>query len=56
MDAKTRKLIKGAEYLITGTPAADVFTPEDFTEEQRAIADTTVAFVRDEVQIGRAHV
>ncbi len=49
MDAKTRKLIKGAEYLITGTPAADVFTPEDFTEEQRAIADTTVAFVRDEV-------
>jgi butyryl-CoA dehydrogenase len=49
MDAIAKKLMKGAEYLITATPAADAFTPEDFTEEQRAIADTTVAFVKDEV-------
>ena len=49
MDAIAKKLMKGAEYLITAPAAADVFTPEDFTEEQKAIADTTVAFVKDEV-------
>jgi len=49
MDAIAKKLMKGAEYLITRTPAEDVFTPEDFTEEQKAIADTTVSFVKDEV-------
>ena len=48
-EGKMPKLMKGAEYLLAAVPAADVFTPEDFTEEQRAIADTTVAFVKDEV-------
>jgi butyryl-CoA dehydrogenase len=48
-DGTMARLMKGAEYLVTAAAAADVFTPEDFTEEQRAIADTTVAFVRDEV-------
>ena len=43
------KLFKGAEYLITSVAAADVFAPEDLTEEQRQIADTTESFVRDEV-------
>ncbi|HET8732455.1 MAG TPA: acyl-CoA dehydrogenase family protein, partial [Anaeromyxobacteraceae bacterium] len=48
-EGKMAKLKKGAEYLIAATAAADVFTPEDLTEEQQAIADTTVAFVKDEV-------
>jgi alkylation response protein AidB-like acyl-CoA dehydrogenase len=45
----TARLFKGAEYLIAQATPADVFTPEDFTEEQRQIAETTEAFVRTEV-------
>jgi len=43
------KLYKGAEYLITETPKDDVFTPEDFTDEQREIGRTTEMFVTNEV-------
>jgi butyryl-CoA dehydrogenase len=45
----TARLFKGAEYLIAQATPSDVFTPEDFTEEQRQIAETTEAFVRSEV-------
>jgi alkylation response protein AidB-like acyl-CoA dehydrogenase len=43
------RLFKGAEYLITEATKDDVFTPEDFTEEQQQIADTAEQFVRAEV-------
>jgi len=43
------RLFKGAEYLFTDATAADVFTPEDVTEEQRQIAKTTESFVAEEV-------
>ncbi|HEY6006778.1 MAG TPA: acyl-CoA dehydrogenase family protein, partial [Geobacteraceae bacterium] len=43
------KICKGAEYLITETSATDVFTPEDFTDEQRQIGETTEQFVANEV-------
>ncbi len=42
------KLLKGAEFLVDGA-AADVLTPEDFSEEQRRIGDTAAAFVKGEV-------
>ena len=42
-------LLKGGEYLIADVPPGDVFTPEDFTEEQVSIADTAEQFVRNEV-------
>ena len=29
-----REYVKGGEFLITEPTAAEVFTPEDFTEEQ----------------------
>jgi alkylation response protein AidB-like acyl-CoA dehydrogenase len=45
----TARLFKGAEYLITDATKDDVFTPEDFTEEQRAIADTADQFVAEEI-------
>jgi alkylation response protein AidB-like acyl-CoA dehydrogenase len=45
----SKKILKGGEYLITETPCADVFTPEDFSDEQRAIADTTEQFVENEI-------
>jgi len=44
-----KRLFKGAEYLISAAGPDDVFTPEDFTEEHRAIAETTTSFVKDEV-------
>jgi butyryl-CoA dehydrogenase len=43
------RLFKGAEYLITQATKDDVFAPEDFSEEQRQIAETTTSFVKDEV-------
>ena len=43
------KLFKGAEYLISRVTSDDVFTPEDFTDEQRQIGETTDQFVLNEV-------
>ncbi len=43
------RLFKGAEYLITEATKDDVFTPEDFTEEQRQIGITAEQFVETEV-------
>jgi alkylation response protein AidB-like acyl-CoA dehydrogenase len=45
----TAKLFKGAEYLITEAGKDDVFTPEDFSDEQRQIGNTTEQFVLNEV-------
>ncbi|TYB34732.1 MAG: acyl-CoA dehydrogenase [Flexistipes sinusarabici] len=43
------KLLKGGEYLIKKTDADDVFTPEDFNDEQKQIAETTEQFVMNEI-------
>jgi alkylation response protein AidB-like acyl-CoA dehydrogenase len=43
------KLFKGAEYLISEATKDDVFTPEDFTDEQKQIGSTTESFVTNEV-------
>ena len=39
----------GGGFLIADIAAADVFTPEDFTEEQRQVAATAERFMTDEV-------
>jgi len=44
-----RKILKGSEYLVGETEAIDVFTPEDFSDEQRQIAETTTEFVQNEI-------
>ncbi|HTK26794.1 MAG TPA: acyl-CoA dehydrogenase family protein, partial [Pyrinomonadaceae bacterium] len=43
-----KEYMKGGEFLIADT--AEIFTPEDFTEEQRMIGDTTREFVDNEVR------
>ena len=43
------KILKGGEYLIAETSCEDVFTPEDFTDEQRQIGETTTQFVENEI-------
>jgi alkylation response protein AidB-like acyl-CoA dehydrogenase len=50
MDAKEVAVpVAGGSWLISETDAADVFTPEDFTEEQRLIGQTVRDFVDREI-------
>lgn len=41
--------IKGGEFLIRETKAEEIFTPEDYTEEQRMIGQMCEDFVSQEV-------
>ena len=43
------RILKGGEYLITDVPCEDVFTPEDFSDEQRQFGETTEQFVNNEI-------
>jgi alkylation response protein AidB-like acyl-CoA dehydrogenase len=43
------KIRKGGDFLIAETACQDVFTPEDFSDEQRAFAETTEKFVAEEI-------
>jgi len=42
-------ILKGGEYLITDVPCEDVFTPEDFSDEQKQFGETTEQFVNNEI-------
>ena len=42
-------LLKGGEFLIAETAAEDVFTPEDFSDEQKQFGETTERFVTNEL-------
>ena len=44
-----KEIIKGGSFLIEERTPAEVFTPEDFNEEHRMIADTTRQFMDAEV-------
>lgn len=46
---KTGKILKGGSFLIEDVYCSQVFTPEDYTEEQKMIAKTTEDFVDNEV-------
>ncbi|WP_172373075.1 acyl-CoA dehydrogenase family protein [Sporosarcina jiandibaonis] len=48
-ESTTANLIKGGAFLIEDIEADRVFTPEDFTEEQKMIAKTTEDYVLNEV-------
>jgi alkylation response protein AidB-like acyl-CoA dehydrogenase len=45
----TKKQVKGGEFLIKETAAAEIFTPEDFNEEQRMIEQQCKDFLAKEV-------
>ena len=47
--AEQRELIKGGAFLIEERTTDEIFTPEDFSEEHRMIAETTRQFVDNEV-------
>ncbi len=44
-----KKAIKGGEFLIKETHAQDIFIPEEFTEEQRMMAEATQDFINTEI-------
>jgi len=46
---KTGSAIKGGEFLIKETEAQNVFTPEEWTEEQKMIAQTCKDFLQQEI-------
>ena len=46
---KTDRIMKGGEFLVAETDCREIFTPEDFSDEQRAIAETTEQFVQNEI-------
>ena len=47
--AEEKRIIKGGAFLIEERATNEIFTPEDFTEEHRMIAETTRQFVDNEV-------
>ena len=44
-----KKMIKGGEFLIKETSAQDIFIPEEWTEEQKMIAQTCEDFLKQEI-------
>lgn len=51
MDTQLEKeYLKGGEFLITDQTAAEIFTPEDFNDEQKMIGETTREFIDNEVR------
>lgn len=49
MDAKTTTALQGGGFLVQTSTPADTFTPEDFNEEQKMIAQTCAEFLDKEV-------
>ena len=49
VEKQAEHLIKGGSFIIEDVSCEDVFTPEDFSDEQKMIAKTTEEFVLQEV-------
>ena len=49
MSDNTKKPIKGGEFIIRDTAPSEIFIPENWTEEQRMIADMCDDFIATEV-------
>src|SRR5210317_2652290 len=43
------RIFKGGEFLVTEVICDEIFTPEEFTDEQKQIAETTEQFVDNEI-------
>jgi alkylation response protein AidB-like acyl-CoA dehydrogenase len=43
------KILKGGEYLVVESSCTDVFSPEDFTDEQRQMGETVEQFINGEI-------
>ena len=46
---ETKQVVQGGAFMIEDRTTEEIFTPEDFTEEHRMIAETTRQFIDNEV-------
>ncbi|MGB0376339.1 MAG: acyl-CoA dehydrogenase family protein, partial [Flavobacteriaceae bacterium] len=49
MSVKEKHLVKGGEFIINETDPQEIFTPEDFSEEQIMIKESVQEFIDREV-------
>ena len=44
-----KELLRGGQFLVKETPCENIFTPEDFSEEQKMMKDSVIEFVEREI-------
>lgn len=49
METKTNNILRGGQFIVKETTCEDVFTPEDFSEEQKMMRDSVKEFVDREI-------
>ena len=49
METLEKNLTRGGEFIVRETDCNDVFTPEDFTEEQKMMKDAVHDFAEKEI-------
>ncbi len=49
METKKVDLIRGGQFIVRETPCENIFTPEDFSEEQKMMRDSVIEFVDREI-------
>jgi len=49
METTEKDILRGGQFLIKETKCEDIFTPEDFSEEQQMIKDAVIEFVDREI-------
>jgi alkylation response protein AidB-like acyl-CoA dehydrogenase len=50
MSVKEKTIVKGGEFLLSATNPMDIFTPEDYTEEQKMFRSSIRDFLNKEVE------
>lgn len=49
METKEKEIVRGGQFLVKETNSDDVFTPEDFSEEQQMMRDSVKEFIDREI-------
>ncbi len=49
MSNQNQNILRGGQFIVKNTAPEDVFTPEDFTEEQKMMRDSVIEFVDREI-------
>ena len=44
-ELETKALLKGAHFLVEASKDMDIYSPEDFNEEQKMVEETAMQFV-----------
>ncbi|NOY47481.1 MAG: acyl-CoA dehydrogenase family protein, partial [Chlorobi bacterium] len=54
MEATEKDILRGGQFLVKETKCEDIFTPEDFSEEQQMMRDAVIEFVDREIWPNKA--